>query len=189
MRKFKFSRLFLVVFLFSGIIHAKDYVISDLISQFSNLGINQQKVFYVKDFFISREETSITLDSGYIYFCNPVLDRKAVAVFSGKGTLSFSPPLTVEQNQLQKFFKSKKLYTQFSSAFFIFGDSTLYELENSSSVSLHEPDKGAKNALSYGADYLVNESKLDIDEGVAKCFLNNTYNELLYANLRKFVLT
>lgn len=173
----------LIIFLLSGTIHAKDYLFNELISQFTNLEFNQQKVFYVKDFFISREETSISLDSGYIYFCNPVLDKKAVAVFVGSGTFSFAPPLPVEQNQLEKFFKKKKMFAQINSAFLIFGDSTLYDIENVSSASIHEPTSEAKDALSLSIKYLINKSKSDIPEDVAKVFLNGSYNDLLYAQL------
>lgn len=154
-----------------------------LFEQFTNLTLDKSKVFYVRDFFISREQAAITLDSGTVYFSKPVMGRYCVAVFSGTGTFSFTPPVKVEQDQLEKFFKVRKMYNQFKTAFFIFGDSTLYDIEKASTVSTAEPTSDAKESHKLSIKYLTDAHRTEIDNAVAKVLLDQKFNETLFSYL------
>ena len=156
-------------------------VFSDLFNQFKNSTFDNNKTFYVRDFFISREQAAMTLDSGIIYFTKPVFGKYCVAVFSGTGTFTLAPPVKIEQEQLEKFFKQKKMFTQFNSAFLIFADSTLYDIEKASTFSSAEPSNKAREVLDIGTKYLLERDRIELDWCITKAFLENQVNETLWS--------
>jgi hypothetical protein len=84
---------------------------TDFLNEMKNVAIDYQNAYPVTEYFLARDVATISLDSGVIYLCNPINNRRCIAVFIGKGTLLYEPPIKVEQDQLAK--DEEKMITNF----------------------------------------------------------------------------
>jgi len=134
----------------------------------------------VKNIVITRDAGEFALEEGQLFLCTQVLDRTVAAVFYGKGTFSFTPPLQVERDQLNRFYERDSLHEPFTFLVILFGDSTLRELYHKCKFGpLPQPSKQWKiqDCLAYMGD---KDSKA-FDPEIMKTFLELRSNELFYA--------
>ena len=122
---------FFTVITYPGITAAKPYEnYSDFLNEIKNITIDYTNAYPVTEYFLTRDVATISLDSGIVYLCKPINNRRCLAVFIGKGTLMFEPPIKVEQDQLERFLKTKSLNAAFSAMLLFCGDSTVNEIMN-----------------------------------------------------------
>jgi hypothetical protein len=100
-----------------------------MLNEVKELVIDNNNIYYVKDYTLMKDAGSFSLDSGVIFFLKPINKKVRFAVFIGIGTFNFVPPTKVESDQLNRFLKSKQIMSTFTSMAFFFADSTAFELQ------------------------------------------------------------
>jgi len=97
--------------------------------QLSNVELDPDKVFKVRDASVDRAAIHITLDDGSIAFTKDVLGRITGAFFEGDGQVLLAPPNDVERKSMSLFTGMAILEERFSTAYFRFNDNTAAELQ------------------------------------------------------------
>jgi Peptidase family M1 domain len=108
--------------------HAQEY--TSLLTALEHVAPRSDSVAPVHDVLLRRDVIEFHLDSGRITLLTPVASRTVGALFTGKGSVSFSPPLPVERGQLQHALGDSSLTAALTSIVFFFTDSTLAELNH-----------------------------------------------------------
>jgi len=130
----------------------------EVFEQLVNLKADPQKSADVSELVISRETGTFTLEEGKLFLCTQVNGTVCAAVFTGKGTFSYTPPDDIEKEQLERFYEKRELTKNFEVLFLMFADSTLSELE--SKLDFH-PGQGADEAdkqIFWSLKFLSDES-------------------------------
>jgi Peptidase family M1 domain len=97
--------------------------------QLGSVGLDESRVFRVRDASIDRAAIHITLDDGVIAFTKDVLGKITGAFFLGDGEILLTPPSDVERRSMGLFTGMAILEERFSSAYFRFNDDTAAELQ------------------------------------------------------------
>ncbi|MBI5325753.1 MAG: hypothetical protein HZB41_10875 [Ignavibacteriae bacterium] len=175
--------LFILAFLtiFSQQVYSKQYVnYTDFLNEILNLSVDYTNAYPVRDYFISKDVANISLDSGVVYLCKPVNNRNCFAIFVGKGTLNYEPPIKIEQDQLERYLKTKSLNAGFSSMLMFCGDSTIYDI-----MKYNLPVKAEHNKIleKMIIDFLKYEKKPHDKETstlISKTLLEDEFNNNFY---------
>lgn len=96
--------------------------------QLRNVGLDQSRVYHVRDVSIDRAAFHITLNDGTIAFTEDVAGRVTGACFQGDGEVLLSPPNQYERASMALFTDAAILEERFASAYFRFNDDTFAEL-------------------------------------------------------------
>jgi hypothetical protein len=94
------------------------------------------------------------------------------AVFEGRGVFAFTPPNEIERGQLQRTFGVRAMRRAFTSACFVFGDSTLAELHGALAFGPGTVGEDARKALKGVVRSLVYEKARDVDVSIAHPLLD-----------------
>jgi len=97
--------------------------------QLSNVELDPDRVFKVRDASLDRAGIHITLDDGSIAFSKDVLGRITGAFFEGDGEVLLAPANDVERKQMSLFTGMAILEERFSTAYFRFNDNTAADLQ------------------------------------------------------------
>ena len=101
-----------------------------VLSALQNEAPRSDSVAQVRGFVLRRDAIEFHLDSGRITLLTPVAGRTVAAVFTGKGSIAFAPPLAVERGQLWRALGDSNLAAPLTSIVFFYTDSTLAELDH-----------------------------------------------------------
>ncbi|HYU08674.1 MAG TPA: M1 family aminopeptidase [Gemmatimonadales bacterium] len=127
---------------------------------------------------LRRDVMELRLDSGSAYLLTPVAGRIVGVVFTGRGSMSFVPPLTVEQFNLQRVMGDSTISGPITAAVFIFADSTQPELGRSLQFGRGPPSaadlRPALGPVGDALDYIVDGSGHSATESLMAALLNNT---------------
>jgi hypothetical protein len=103
----------------------------NLYLQLRNVGLDQRRVYRLRDVSIDRAAFHITLNDGTIAFTQDVAGRVTGAFFEGDGEILLSPPNQYERASMALFTEGAILEERFVSAYFRFNDDTFAELRPS----------------------------------------------------------
>jgi hypothetical protein len=149
---------------------APDY--ESFYDQFSTLVPDSSKVATVASLELARDAGIIVLEEGRLALCRPVGDRVCAAVFEGRGVFAFTPPTWIERGQLQRVLGVKALRRTFTSACFIFDDSTLAELNGALTFGPGVVGEEARKTLRDAVRTLVYEKAREVDVSIAHALLD-----------------
>src|SRR3989442_15978676 len=124
--------------------------------QIKNLAPLGNAVAPVHGLVLHRDVLELRLDDGYAFQLTPVGGRPVGIAFVGSGSLSFVPPLVVEQFNLKRVMGDSTINGPVTAAVLIFADSTQAELARSLKVGpapQRAPD--SRGAIGYALDYIV----------------------------------
>lgn len=93
------------------------------------MGLDQSRVYRVRDVPIDRAALHISLDNGTIAFTEDVAGRVTGAFFEGEGEVLLAPPNRVERASMALFTGAAILEERFGSAYFRFSDDTYAKLQ------------------------------------------------------------
>src|ERR1700690_2187211 len=93
-----------------------------------SVGLDQSRVYRVRDVSINRAAFHITLNDGTIAFTEDVAGRVTGAFFEGDGEILLSPPNQYERASMALFTGAAILEERFATAYFRFNDDTFTEL-------------------------------------------------------------
>ena len=164
-----------------------------MMNEVKDLAIDNNNIYYIKDYTLMKDAGSFSLDSGVIFFLKPINKKVRFAVFIGSGTFNFVPPTKVESDQLNRLLKTKQIMTNFSSMAFFFADSTFDELQQIGTKIISDKINNATKVfnqflyvtLSKNKEYLTSTiSKPLLDDCDSISFYSyietNKYGELAY---------
>jgi hypothetical protein len=97
--------------------------------QLSDVGLDPNRVFKVREAALDRSSIHITLDDGTIAFTKDVMGRTTGAFFQGDGEVLLVPPNDVERRSMSLFTGMAILEERFSTAYFRFNDTTAADLQ------------------------------------------------------------
>ena len=132
---------------------------------------------------LTRDVGRFVLDSGRLHLLTPVQGRTVGAVFLGRGTFRFEPPIDIEREQLYRLRETRSLEQGFRVLFLLFADSTAAELERQLSFDDGEIDSDAAGHVEYALKYLSDKDRRYFNTDVMTPFLNGTTSDLFYAHL------
>ncbi|MFN2570391.1 MAG: M1 family aminopeptidase [Gemmatimonadales bacterium] len=135
---------------------------------------------------VRRDVMELRLDSGYAHLLSPVAGRIVGVAFSGYGSLSFTPPLAIEQRNVQRVMGDSTVSGPISAAVFLFADSTEAELTRALRF-IPEASVGVSVAAPIAAalDYLVDGHTHLIDDGLIDPLLNGARNGFFAAYFQR----
>jgi len=132
----------------------------------------------VRDVVLRRDAFELRMDSGNAYLLSPVAGRVVGIVFTGRGTVSFAPPLTVEQYNLQRVLGEASINGPITAATLLFADSTQAEL--SRSLKFGRAPEGSSDGRSASwpvndaLDFFVDGGARRVDGSLMIAILNKT---------------
>jgi hypothetical protein len=153
----------------------------ELFKSLMGLEPDARKVARVSGTLIQRDVGTFMLDEGTLTFCRPVAGRVCAAVFEGKGSFNYMPPTEVERMQLQRVMDKQALDEPFTTAIFLFADSTYEELSNGLSFSAGAVSPSLKDGIEDALKYISDESSGYFDPSIVRALLNGDRNDLFYA--------
>lgn len=105
------------------------------------------RVAEVTDLRLRREAARLHLEQGTLALLEPVEGREVGAVFTGRATLRFRPPVAVERRQLRRVFGSDSLAMPLESVVLLATDSLVDELRGELSFAPGSVPDGAGEAV------------------------------------------
>lgn len=149
--------------------------------------IDTTRIAEVKDVIINRDVAKFHLEKGNIYFFTPVSafgsNYVTGALFLGEGTFSFTPPTTIERQQLARFYKKETFKQDFNVLLLRFADSTFIELEEQIAVHTSPIHKGIEGEIEYCERYIYEERNEDIIYNLLFSLNRNPKNGFFYAHI------
>jgi hypothetical protein len=101
--------------------------IQDLYAQLQQVGLDEKRVYRVRNVSFDRAAFHISLEDGTLGFTRDVLGKVTGAFFKGDGEVLLLPPNQVERASMALFTGAAILEEHFSSAYFRFNDNTYEE--------------------------------------------------------------
>ena len=95
-----------------------------LYHQLRSVGLDEQKIFHVRDGDLDREDIHLSLTEGTIAFTREVDGHVTGAVFEGDGEILVVPPNQTERASLALFTHAAVLEEKFSTVYLRFNDNT-----------------------------------------------------------------
>ena len=128
-RKVLFRLTFILFFTFicSTSLHAESPTFKELQKQLDTLKTNNRAICHVDGYMIERDGLSISLDSGTVSFAEPINGRVYFAVFTGVGSITYTPTTKVEMSQLALFNGKLNVFRGIIQEMFIFFNDSTYE--------------------------------------------------------------
>lgn len=169
------SGLFVLVFFLVGsaVSGAQSFTsYEDMLTAFKGQVVDSNNTYEVEGLLIEDGPITIMLDSGMIHLGTSVGGRAVSAVFTGKGSATFSPTLPVERINLQRFYPNDVYNEEFVSAFFVFVDDGMADLFRSGTRKPGGTDAEARSKMAAGLKMYVREDK-QVESTLARALLNN----------------
>jgi len=124
---------------------------------------------------LRRDVMELRLDDGVAYQLTPVAGRTMAIAWVGSGSLSFVPPLLVEQFNLKRVLGDSTINGPIAAVVLFFADSTGTELERS--LKFGPAPQGASDpggAIGAAIDYIVDGRSRSADASLVTALLNHT---------------
>jgi Peptidase family M1 domain len=116
--------------------------------QLRQIGLGSE-AFTVQHLVLKRDAATFTFESGTLVFLAPVNGKVTGAVFSGEGTLSITPPISIEQKSLSLLTRQSSLFDTFNELVLRFTDDTYQEIKTSNATT---PTASANVSFKYFED-------------------------------------
>lgn len=104
------------------------------------------EAYQVNEFNLIKDAATFTLN-GVLYLLAPVQGRVTGAVFIGKGTMAYSPPMASERRMLGMLTKGEPFNEGFDRAVFRFTDDTAEKIKAAGTAAAAAQVNGARDAL------------------------------------------
>jgi hypothetical protein len=141
----------------------------------------------VNNVVLNRDAMQLKLESGSAYLLTPLSGRTIGIAFVGSGSLSFSPPLIVEQFNLKRVLGDSSINGPITAAVFIFADSTADELRRQLTFGPTPSARSgdAADAVHDALDYIVDGRSHSADESLMTALLNGTTTGYFAAYIKR----
>lgn len=142
------------------------------------------RVATVRHLTLRRDVIEFRLEDGKLYLATPVAGRTVGAIFVGRGSASFAPPLHIERTQLEHLLGDSTLDVRITALVLVFTDSTLAELERQlvfGAAGIGHASDPMNDAL----DRLVDGGTRRTEPTLMTALLNGDANGFVYAHIKR----
>jgi hypothetical protein len=146
------------------------------------IGLQGDMAAQVGQIVLKRDVGEFRFGPGKFYLMRPIGGRTMAAVFIGDGVFAFSPPTSIEQDQLARFHKSRSVEEAFSSVVLLFADSTAAELQSKLTFT-PSPLYEHRSRFGQAMDFLTHEESKSLNPDLMSAALNGESSALFYAHL------
>ena len=101
----------------------------------------------VQNLILKRDVATLELIDGDLHFLQPIAGRTVGAVFVGQGRFSLTPPISVERDQLVRFYGAESLATDIKTAVLFFTDKTAEELSSALTWEMRPAPSNARREV------------------------------------------
>ncbi len=143
-----------------------------------------ERVAPVRNVTLRRDVIVFHLEDGNLFLATPVVGRTIGAVFVGRGSVSFMPPLAIERAEVRRVLGDSAVDARISAAAFVFTDSTLAELERQLSFGPRPSGSPESGVLSDAIDHLVDGRQV-LQPTLITALLNGDTNGFFYAHVKR----
>jgi hypothetical protein len=154
--------------------------------QIKNLAPLTNAAASVHGLVLHRDVLTLRLDDGVAYQLAPVAGRTMAIAWVGSGSLSFVPPLQVEQFNLKRVLGDSSLNGPITAVVLFFADST--EAELGRSLKFGPAPQGAADpggAIGAALDYIVDGRSRSADGSLVTALLNHTTTGFFAAYIQR----
>src|SRR2546430_6029213 len=109
----------------------------------------------VRNLSLQRDAIRFQFEDGTLYLATPVDGRTIAAIFVGRGTVAFAPPLEIERREVRRILGDSVVNSRISAAAFVFTHSTLSELRRQAGFHAGGDAGRASGVLHDALDHLV----------------------------------
>jgi hypothetical protein len=155
--------------------------------QIKNLAPLPNAVAPVHGLVLRRDVMELRLDDGVAYQLTPVAGRTTAIAWVGSGSLSFVPPLLVEQFNLKRVLGDSTINGPITAVVLFFADSTEAELARSLKFGppLTTRDADPGGAIGSALDYIVDGRSRSADGSLMTALLNRTTTGFFAAYIQR----
>jgi len=154
--------------------------------QIKNLAPLPNAVAPVHGLVLQRDVMELRLDDGVAYQLTPVNGRTTAIAWVGSGSLSFVPPLLVEQFNLKRVLGDSTINGPITAVVLFFADSTDAELARSLKFGPAPQDAGDPGgAIGSALDYIVDGRSRSADGSLMTALLNRTTTGFFAAYIQR----
>jgi len=155
--------------------------------QLKNLAPRTDRVAAVRGLALRRDVIELRFDSGSVYLLTPVAGRTVGIAFVGDGSVSFVPPLAIEQFNLKRVLRDTAIAGPITAAVLIFTDST--EAQVARTLTFGGAPSTSAGAAGAAVDdalgYLVDGRSRSADPTLMANLLNGTSNAYFSAYVQR----
>lgn len=130
----------------------------------------------VRDLVLRRDAAEFRLQEGTLYLLTPVAGRAVGAAFIGTGSLTFRPPLAIERGIMRRVLGDSAVDHPITAAVFLFGDSTLAELERQLRFGPGAVDRAAAGRVDDALGFVTDGRSQSADPPLMGAILNGVSN-------------
>ncbi|MGH7530533.1 MAG: M1 family aminopeptidase [Gemmatimonadales bacterium] len=131
----------------------------------------------VRRLVLRRDVLELRLDSGTVQLFTPVAGRTIVAAFTGRGSVSFVPPLAIERAHLRRVMDDSTIAGPIDAAVLVFTDSTLSELRRAGPFGPGSPAGDAGGHADEAFEYLIDGRAHTADPGLMMRLLSDSITD------------
>jgi hypothetical protein len=140
----------------------------------------------VRNVTLRRDAIVLHLDDGQLYLTTPLAGRTVGAVFVGRGSVSFTPPLAVERAEMKRVLDDTLIDATISAVVLVFTDSTAAELERQLTFQAGTVDNAASDLLHNALDFLLDSDKRLVRHStLMTALLNGAADGFFYAHVKR----
>lgn len=158
------------------------------LQQMASPQLDETSALKIESVTIEKEDFSITLSDGTLYFLRPLtvdtLQAVYGAFFSGRAQLTFTPELPMEQGQLERFYESPAMNRRCEDVMLLFTGSTLEQLRQAGKPARSASDK--KKARELQERFETFQKYLGIREDYS--FLFNALRNMVFPRKQSYLL-
>lgn len=155
----------------------------DMYDAITHMSIDPTEVYTISNAVLQRDAGELSFQSGTIALTAPIQGSVRAIVFRGTGNFSFSPPTNVEQEQLQRYYKTRALSTSVTGVVMFVADSTLDELR----FDMKKTESGniplLATLLNDAVGYIHYSDEQYVQPQIIRSFLENKANGMFYAHI------
>lgn len=111
----------------------------------------------VQNLILKRDVATLELIDGYLHLLQPIDGRTVGAVFVGQGRFSLTPPISVERDQLKRFYDVDSLARDIKTAVLFFTDETAEELSSALTWETRPAPSNAAREVEEALKYLSDD--------------------------------
>lgn len=180
--------LWFVLLLLTAFIFPRDHstptgqtLYEQLYEELVHIQADPRQVAHITNVVLQRDVATFTMKEGDIYLLTPVAGRIIGALFLGEGHVTATPPTSIEQEQLYRFYETRQLNASFKTLLLFFADSTLEQLQQKIEFSAGEVPGEAADQIDFALKFFRNKKGKYFDTDLMKTLLDNQQNGLFYA--------
>jgi hypothetical protein len=152
--------------------------------EFRHMVPQADRVATVRKLTLRRDVIEFALEEGKLYAAGPVAGRTIGVTFVGHGSVSFVPPLVIEQSEVQRVLGNSALHFRITAAAFVFTGSTWSELGRQVSFGVGGMVSEASGVLNDALDRLV-DGRQSLQPTLITALLNGDDNGFFYAHVKR----